>query len=81
MTTDEEDGMFAGLEAQFDDVVIADVGVVSLMDAATLLNRFAAVERELRDRSEMLEARTDAGRELHSARAAMLIELTRRKMR
>lgn len=76
----DEDALFAELEANLDDIVLADVEVVSTMDTATLLVRFAAVERELRERLEMHEARTEPGRELHSARAAMLIELRRRRM-
>lgn len=81
---DDDDDLNAWTEELRDwaeDIVVQDVEVVSTLDAASLLRRFAKVELDLRERGEMMEARTDTGRELHSARAAMLIELRRRRMR
>jgi len=76
-----DDDILAELEDEFSEVVVQDVEVVSTLDAATLLRRFAKVELDLRERGEMMAPRTDTGRELHSARSAMLIELKRRRMR
>ncbi len=78
---DEDELLWARFESELDSVVIQDVEVVSTLDAASLLRRFAQVELTLRERGEMMEATTDTGRELHSARAAMLIELRKRRMR
>lgn len=78
---DDGDDDLSAWADELRDVVVQDVEVVSVLDAASLLQRFARVELDLRERGEMMEARTDTGRELHSARAAMLIELRRRRMR
>jgi len=81
MTTEEEDALFAELEQGMADVVIQDLEVIPALDTASLLRRFAAVERELREMSEMLEPRSDRGFELHQARGLMLIELKKRRLR
>lgn len=73
------------LEDEFDKIVgqldinpqIVDVNVTTL-DDLELNRRFTAVKQELLDRKEMIEAKTQTGRDLHSQRAAYLIELRKR---
>jgi hypothetical protein len=72
-----EDGLFAqlaGMEAHVND----EVNVRLLSDYA-LADKLADVRRVLIDSGEMLEPRTEAGRDLHSLRAALLIEHRQRQ--
>lgn len=59
------------------DVVI-NVSALSDLDLST---RYNDAREELLASAEMLEARTERGRELHSVRAACLVEMTKRGMR
>lgn len=59
----------------------SDTVNVALLDDAELNKRFTLCREELMNRSEMLKPSTDRGRELHSERAAYLIELKKRGMR
>jgi hypothetical protein len=76
-----EDDLMARLEAEMGEVDTSDVEDVTRLEKGELLRRHARVERELRAMGELLQPRTDAGRALHSQRAAHLIELRRRHMR
>lgn len=79
---DDED-VLAGLEEQLADLVLdpGDTTNVRELSPKDLLARFAAVERKLREMAELMVPRTQEGRDLHSQRAAYLVELRRRKMR
>lgn len=68
--------------SQFDDID-SDVDALGVLNVTTLetmelLNRFQQLTEELKDREEALRPRTQEARELHSQRAAMLIELRNR---
>lgn len=76
---DNEDA-FAAFEAQMRDVVATEVTNVTLLDETTLLNRYHEITQTLMDRKEALRPSTDEGRDLHSQRAALRIELSRRGM-
>ena len=78
MDVTDSDDLFAHLEAEMGDVVVPDVEDVTTLDTANLLRRFHGVERDLREKKELLHPRTPAGREHHSRRSAYLIELRRR---
>lgn len=53
---------------------------VSVLNDLELSSRFNAVKQELLQRGEMVNPTTQAGRDLHSERAAFIIELRRRGM-
>lgn len=76
----DNDDLFAQLEAELGDVVVPEVEDVSTLDAATLVSRYHAIERELREMGQLLHPRTDKAREHHSLRSAYLIELRRRRL-
>jgi len=71
------DDPFEGLEGIFDDVEQGVVNVTLLSDEA-LLTDFNAIDEEIKERREVLSPHTDRGRELHSLRAAMVVELRQR---
>ena len=73
----DDDDPFVGLEGIFDDVEQGVVNVTLLSDDA-LLTEFNAVTEEIKERREVLSPATDRGRELHSLRAALNIELRQR---
>lgn len=54
---------------------------VSLLDEQELIKRFKEVEQELLEMGEMLHPKSVKARDLHSTRAAYLIELKKRGMR
>lgn len=57
--------------------MIPDVNV-TLLDDAELSKRFNETREELMQRGEMINCTTQAGRDLHSIRAAYIIELRKR---
>lgn len=73
-----DDDEFTRLVGQLDiDPSIIDVNVTTL-DDLELNRRFTEVKQELLNRKEMIDAKTQTGRDLHSQRAAYLIELRKR---
>lgn len=48
------------------------------LETIELSRRLNHIKQELFDRKEMMDPRTDEGRDLHSERAAILIELHKR---
>lgn len=75
--TDEDNvrALLDGLEEPND---IVDVQALSTME---LLTYHQAIRKQLYELGEMLEPRTDKGRDLHSQRTACIIELRRRNVR
>lgn len=58
-----------------------DAVSVAMLDDAELVSRFTLCREELFKLGEMLTPKTQRGRDLHSARAAYLIEMRRRRLR
>lgn len=74
----EVDDEFMKLVGQLDiDEGIVDVNV-ALLDDMELSKRFSEVKQALLGRGEMVDPKTQTGRDLHSERGAYLIELRRR---
>jgi hypothetical protein len=74
----EVDDEFAKLVGQLDVTpAIVDVNVTTL-DDLELNRRFTTVNQSLLERAEMINPTTQTGRDLHSERAAYLIELRKR---
>lgn len=78
----DPDDVIARLEAEFTtDIDTSDVEDVTKLEPGALLRQFALVEIKLRDIGEMMHPHTDEGRDLHSRRAAYLVEMRRRGLR
>ena len=75
---DGDDPLFAELEGIFEGVDTYEVVDVTKLDNDALLTRFHELTEQIKARREVLAPRTDEGRELHSLRAAMSIELRNR---
>jgi hypothetical protein len=79
-TADPEDTMRQMIDAL--DLPAADPETnVQLLNELELCNRFDSVTRELMRLGETLMPKTQHGRDLHSTRAAYLIEMKRRGLR
>ena len=76
----EDNFDFSDMEKQLADIQMPDVTSVSVLDDAMLLKRYRDLTEELKDRKEALRPTTQVGRDLHSQRAAMLVELKRRRI-
>lgn len=76
----DADEIFAGLMAGLDLQEPVDTVNVALLDEVELSKRYNAVKQSLLERGEMLNPKTQEGRDLHSERAAYLLELRRRRM-
>lgn len=76
----DADDIFAGMMADLDLQEPTDIVNVALLDEVELSKRFNAVKQQLLERGEMLKPKTQEGRDLHSERAAYLLELRRRRM-
>ncbi len=75
-----DDAFFSIVEGlDFDARMIVDVNVTLLSDIE-LMTRYGACREELLERREMQNPRTETGRELHSQRAAYIIELRKRRL-
>lgn len=72
-----EDFDWSAAEAELDSTE-PEVEDASKLTDMELLSRFAAVDAELRNLSEMLHPRTDRGRELHSVRVSLKVNLVER---
>jgi hypothetical protein len=78
---DSED-VLAYLEAQLSDVEIpTDVENVKEVSSPDLGEQLAALDRQLSQMGELLHPRTQEGRDLHSKRAALLVEMRNRGLR
>lgn len=79
--SEDEKQMFADLETQFDEPDLG--GTVDLAGLRTdeLLDRFEDTRETLLTIGQMLNPTTAEARELHSIRAACLIEMRKRGLR
>lgn len=68
------------MEDTMRNIVAAESLNVTLMTDIQLLDMFQTVTDKLRHRSEMLRPTTDTGRDLHSQRGAIRVELARRNL-
>lgn len=76
----DADDIFAGMMAELDIVEPTDVVNVALLDEVELSSRYNSCKQKLFELGEMLHPKTQQGRDLHSERAAYLVELRRRGM-
>lgn len=76
----DADDEFNRLMEGLDLTVPINVESVTMLDEVELSRRFNEVRGELLTRGEMISPKTDTGRELHSQRAALLVEMRRRGM-
>lgn len=74
------DDFFETLEKEFDpdETGIQDV---SKINTILLLSMFNDIERKLRDLKELLHPHSQEARDLHSMRAALLVEMKARGLR
>lgn len=79
-TNSDDDFDWAAAEDSMREVVAAESTNVTLLSDMELLDRFQTVTDELRDRHEMLRPTTETGRDLHSVRGAIRVELARRNL-
>lgn len=73
-----EDDVFASMREQLDDITIPEelsVRALSLLDLCVELNK---LRTRLYEIGEMFKTKTELGRELHSRRSALIIEINRR---
>lgn len=81
MSTLEPEGIdWVAMEALFDEVDTSDDLVVSSLDNMTLLETYHTTISELEKLGEMLNQKTQEGRDLHSQRTACLVEIRKRKL-
>ncbi len=80
MTNPSDDDFFdwQAAEDAMRDVVAQESLNVTLLSDIELLDKLQSVTDELRNRSEMLRPTTETGRDLHSVRGAVVVELKRR---
>ena len=72
---------FNALVEGLDLTVPTDVEEVALLSEVELSSRFNKVRQDLLARGEMMDPKTDTGREMHSKRMAYMLEMQRRGMR
>ena len=77
----EPDDLFADIVAGLDLHEPKDTVNAQSLSNAQLSAVFNEVRDQLIQMGEMMEPKTDVGRDLHSRRAAYLIEMSRRGMR
>lgn len=78
MVDDGDDDLFAELERQFDDQDLSDTVDYSTLSDHELLNEFSDVRSELLNIREMMNPVTEYGRNLHSKRTALLVQIRAR---
>jgi hypothetical protein len=78
-TADDPDAVLRDLEASLGELEQPDVLDLSKLPQHRLSEVFNDTRDELNKRGEMMEATTPQGRELHSLRAACLVEMARRR--
>lgn len=78
--TPDDDFDFDALEAEMREAFpnTTDIVNVQLLDEAELVDRYHAVTNALMERHEALHQTTDEGRDLHSMRTALRVEMSRR---
>lgn len=76
-STDPFDDIVAGLDF---DTVEDDILRVDQLDDLNLAVKHKEVRKALMDSGEMLDPKTDTGRELHSQRVALIVEMRRRNL-
>jgi hypothetical protein len=79
----DPDAIFTAImENESFDTDTTDVQDVTVLDDLALLNQWHTINDQLRDLGEQLQlsTSTDEGRELHSRRAAIRIELAKRNL-
>lgn len=76
----DADDIFKGLMADLNLTEPTDVVNVAILDEVELSKRYNATKQRLLELGEMLHPLTQTGRDLHSERAAYLLELRRRNM-
>jgi hypothetical protein len=76
----DDDFDWSAAEDAMRDVVAQESLNVTLLNDMDLLEKFHSITDELRNRSEMLRPTTDTGRDLHSQRGAIRVELARRNL-
>lgn len=74
------DDEFRKLIERADLAAPLNVENVALLNDVELSSRYNSVRQELLSRGEMMMAKTETGRELHSQRTAYLIEMRKRRM-
>jgi hypothetical protein len=73
---------FAELEAMVDDLDVAShLRHAKTLTNARLVSRYSQVKEELKALGELVEARSEKGRDLHSEHTAILDELRERGLR
>lgn len=75
---DEFEQLTSGLNDLFDDVNIDEITDYSKAELPVLVNRLAEIDLELKRTATLLSSNTPESRELHSERAAIVIELRNR---
>lgn len=78
--TMSDDFDWSAYEEQMSDIVDVDVDNVTELGNEELLTRFHKATEDLRALGQMLRPTTSEGRDLHSMRAALRVELAKRKM-
>jgi hypothetical protein len=76
----DADDEFRRLMEGLDLTIPTDVEQVSVLSEVELSRRWNKVRQDLLARGEMMEPKTDTGRELHSLRHAYMLEMQRRRM-
>lgn len=77
-----DDDVLAAMEAQLDDLEVPeDIENVQKIPSPELTMRVQHIDSKLSSMGELRQPRTQEGRDLHSTRAALLVELARRNMR
>lgn len=79
MAPDPNDFDWSALEFEFTEPT--DILDVTALSDVELLNLERELVEQLKQRGEMLNTTTDEGREIHSRRAAVRIELARRNLK
>lgn len=74
----EQDDIFAQLEDVFADVLAEETSSVASLTIEELRHELYELTEEMKRRLETMHPRTQEGRDIHSRRAAIKIELRRR---
>lgn len=79
---DGDDSVLAAMAAQLEGIEApTDVENVQDLPAPKLTQQLQDIDRTLSKWGELMSPRTEQGRELHSKRVALLVELSRRGLR
>lgn len=75
-----DDFDFSDMEAQLGDIEVIPIFTITVLDDAALLKKYRDLTEELKNRKEAIHTRSETGRDLHSERAACLLELRKRRL-